>query len=1228
MNSDEINYLVKTQVDPDLRILNSFLSNKFFATSRGSEYTNIFNQRTGGMYCLPFYDRKVPNDGSVIWALPNSDRPQTDNDAPNIGVEEEPTMLEKYLMAANRPDDSSFMSPLDEFFCYYEQCRLRGMVMGFAEKQYFQMPLRRREAAADETSDSTAVPKVALSNGSVSMFASLLEAEPEAKTATESKTPAPDSGGESRFAPMSNEKSCIELDFDIYQRDPQRVVDDSKYEGLIQNILRHMLKHLDFENMEDLGGMIRRGPSGNTAVKVYAAVLRKPKVVETNHHVYGKCWKDSFHIRIYLKVSKEYKRFLIGSIIRDGVLSFQFEDIPMLNPPNDALDKAYRSSPAMLLGSCKNSGTVAHEFYMLLAVTFYTRADGLVNVSRVPDLNPLPEIAPEVVAKPGRPKLVKPAPKKYKHNLSHELSLNFEVANGVIKKPEVDPLPALLSSIQSFSERTTDGLISQTELDEIENHVTDLAARDYEVKFHKEILNILSPERVARYESWRDIIMILAQHNPDYKPLAIWFSQRCPRAWVNNGSASLESIWECAVNKPRAKKRFVAYDDEDDNDDGSRSNGRERTIKTLYAWAKEDNPVRYIQARELCAFHKLMPKILESGGKLNDNQIAEVLKLMYGDCFITDFDQHTNARGNTGKKWYEFVFPENNGQFDSGELYKWRYEPYPDNLHKYIAKKFTMHLREIADYTATRCNDEAEDERVQKFYSSLKSNIGKLIHGLGSHTRIETIIKECAIEFRERGFIQNLDTYPDYIGVNNGVLRLDRTEFIDRYHQIPISRTTRTQYNVEKIDPATVHEHPNPRIRYLWTELRRIFYHDEDAFHFTMTYLASSLDGRVKNPFFFIWLGEGSNGKSAILELHMNTLGLVTTGGYATKINSSFFTCKKRNEGGPDSEKMTLKSARFTCCSESEAGDALRMAKIKEFTSDTLSGNEKHKTQEIFKSNCHFVFASNNDPRVSGRDYGTWRRILVYRFKMQFKHKPDPSNPQEYKSNEKFIKIFTTHPEYRSAYFSILMHFYELYRDRYNYNLDNVPRPTIDAETQAFQNEQDLLSRFISQRLIEVGESAPHISISTLVERYNEWLHVVDGSSANAKETAREFSKTAIKGHIFRKENGENYLKNYRVLKMDEDPDRVKKDIKPAAPFAELTKEIKSAAPATPESEGSVEFIGPARSAESEEVDLGKSEVGEINDFAESVEPPGSATEEVDRSDEIYGELEDFPIDE
>src|SRR5690242_15395541 len=182
----------------------------------------------------------------------------------------------------------------------------------------------------------------------------------------------------------------------------------------------------------------------------------------------------------------------------------------------------------------------------------------------------------------------------------------------------------------------------------------------------------------------------------------------------------------------------------------------------------------------------------------------------------------------------------------------------------------------------------------------------------------------------------------------------------------------------------------------------------------------------------------------------------------------SFLT--KERKGGPDSEKMLLKHARFAYFSESDPGDYIRTGNVKEITGgENVSAAEKFQKQDNFRIHCHFTVASNHDPRIMGSDHGTWRRISVYRYKMKFCPNPDPNNPFEKKDDRKFADTVNRDPKYKEAYLSILVKYYNILRDQYNYDLNNIPKPSIVRDTEKYRNEQDTINRFITDRVIFIG---------------------------------------------------------------------------------------------------------------------------------------------------------------
>jgi phage/plasmid-associated DNA primase len=85
-------------------------------------------------------------------------------------------------------------------------------------------------------------------------------------------------------------------------------------------------------------------------------------------------------------------------------------------------------------------------------------------------------------------------------------------------------------------------------------------------------------------------------------------------------------------------------------------------------------------------------------------------------------------------------------------------------------------------------------------------------------------------------------------------------------HDYPISLYSETVY--KPFNPR------DPMTKKLMITLRNLFPDDEpDTFEFVMHYIASGLDAKKKESLILFLIGNGSNGKSFLLELVKNTMG-------------------------------------------------------------------------------------------------------------------------------------------------------------------------------------------------------------------------------------------------------------------------------------------------------------------------------------------------------------------
>ena len=929
------------------------------------------------------------------------------------------------------------------------------------------------------------------------------------------------------------EKSGVELDFDIFQRHDSRQLTDVDYYSLTNDIASLIVSTLDIQpNL--------RGMTDDRFLYTYAVILRKPAVVFVKHKDYGECYKDSFHLRFPgIKVSKVYKQYLMKRIHNEGILQRCLRSITtLLNPMEDVLDPMSAVFPPMLLGSMKRNGKVPHEFYLLFSLQIPIDSPTpmvLINIDRSFDpVNPEGDfIKITDPTRKGNAKITVRAAPKYKYNLTHEVSLLYEAPKGLIKKREFDAKPSLQHELRLFAERhATHGefdnnqIVQDEEINAVNDSVATICNRNFEAAYLRELLDILSPNRTSEYQTWKKIIYMLAWANPDYKPLAVYFSMRNPSSWIKQGFEHLSDNWEWALNHKPQK------DSSDFN-----------SIKILNAWAKADNPDEYRRVQIHNTRAILSKRANIDGGDLTEQSMAEILFSMFSGKFISDADSSAISR-RAVRKWYEFVYPEDEDEYgyEYGHAYKWRIEDgNPDNLDKYICKKMPLYIdshiqyndelinKITLDITEAAASENATQTTIDQLtrrkahYEYVNKNLRKTKRKLGTPGFIRGVISRCEIEFRRRGFDIALDQNENYIGVGNGVLQLfPHVELIQRYHEIPISRYTKADY--------IPYDENNPIIKETEEALKRLFVtpegvFDEETYTFVMMYLSTSLHGRKKKALFMMFIGEGSAGKTTLAELQINTLGTINNKhpgfGYGNSVDTKFFTDPRKGGGGPDTEKVSIKHARYVYSEETSDGDPLYMDQIKKLTGGgTVSGNDKNEKHETFVPKCVWAFISNFKPTIKGSDYAAWRRLLLVVCRRRFMppEKYDPSNPLHYPEDPKWQEDAPNNPVYLSAYLSILVKFHERLQAEYNGDIKSVPKKRIDEDTKRYQNEQDIYSRFVSERAVHIGKTYPgtnrkpdRITLDEVTQKFRKWFASnLDNNVPRAQEIHTHIKETIL----------------------------------------------------------------------------------------------------------------------
>lgn len=777
----------------------------------------------------------------------------------------------------------------------------------------------------------------------------------------------------------------------------------------------------------------------------FGIIIKKTLVYKEEKKMY----KNGFHILIpSIQIARSAKRLIYNELLNDSKLQDIFKET-FNNNLKEVFDMGSYSVPVYFMYNCKEDSTEPYEFYNMYKVNY---CDGM----QIDILN-----RENILAT---------------YNIITELSLNFK--SDLIEKKYYDLQDIYNARILNIEEQTNR---FEDEKDQTIHTFNTLESYvDENLSYYKKIvMEILDIKRAEDRNLWRDVIFAIANisvgRSADFKPIAKLFSMRNEQKW---NSYEFEKIWNEATSNTTENKL---------------------TVKSLIYWAIIDNKEKFkkilnkdiVSTIELDVFNS-DNRVLN--GTLFQYQFGYYIYHLFKQKFIFDID--SNDKG----KWYEFVLEKD--PHNKGEIYKWRYEHRPENLILYMSNKLPQIISNVIVKAEERIKNNPDDKDINEYVMARTKNLKKSAQNLYKTEFKNGVIKEAESFFRQRGFIEKLNSDQNILGVGNGVLELsEKPKLIKYYHDYKISSFTEVEY--EPYDPN------NPYTIKLLKVLLDLFPKSEmDAFHYIMYYLAICLDGKPKDSIILIITGIGANGKSFFAELIKSVMGK-----YGAKMAMSFLTEARGKSAGADEQLMVLKGARLAYYSETDKNEALNTAKLKELTSqESLTGRGIFEKQSTFRPTCSHMVTTNYQFSIKTTDHGIWRRIVTYSFKMKFDDNPDPNNEYEKKIDPSIAKEFSFNPEIKKSFLSILVEYYKDLQINHNGMLKNIMKPSIDKETSEYRNKEDIINRFIDEYCIFSPESKT--CLSELIDKYEYW-----------------YENNIGKNHIPEKFEITNQFKNSKIVK-------------------------------------------------------------------------------------------------
>ena len=519
----------------------------------------------------------------------------------------------------------------------------------------------------------------------------------------------------------------------------------------------------------------------------------------------------------------------------------------------------------------------------------------------------------------------------------------------------------------------------------------------------------LSFSRAENYQDWINLGWVL--RNIDYRLLDTWVE------FSKISSSYIEGECQVLWNKMRKDNMGMG---------------------TLRWWAKQDDIIKYHKIID----ESIIPLIdicIRSDGAHYD--VAKVVHAQYKDEFISI----------TRDIWYR----------------------YDKNKHRWVKSREGLDLRLI--FSQVICSKFIErsqyymsahttDQFVKNLNDELAKKSIKIAQQLKNASYKDSIMKECRTLFIDDTFEEMLDSRTHLLGFDNGVYDLKMHMFRDGmpddyiYHSTKINYVT---YNPECNEIAEINDF-----------FSKIFI-NEGVRNYVLDIIACIIDGSIAQERFYIFTGQGSNGKSRLLDFIQKAVG-----DYYCILPISLLTQKRVASNSAQGELERTKGRRFAVMQEPSEQDRLNIGLMKE-----LSGNDRILTRGLYKEPTEFkpqfkmILTCNELPEVPSDDGGTWRRIRVIEFLSKFCD--NPTKPNEFNMD---LGLSDKFDRWADIFMSMLIERHKTI----NPNALHEPME-VRIATESYKLNNDVIGQFFSEAIEVVDDPNCRIILSKLYGDFRIW---------------------------------------------------------------------------------------------------------------------------------------------
>lgn len=376
-------------------------------------------------------------------------------------------------------------------------------------------------------------------------------------------------------------------------------------------------------------------------------------------------------------------------------------------------------------------------------------------------------------------------------------------------------------------------------------------------------------------------------------------------------------------------------------------------------------------------------------------------------------------------------------------------------------------------------------QHVKKYYdkkpqtldtTKIQKTARYMIKKLNSSTFKEEIIKEGYQYYEDLSFIYKLNSKKHLVSFTNGVYDLMLKEF----------RPTKMD---DYIELSTGYEHDSTIMNdEVITFIEQVL-PVKAVRDYVLKRMSDCLNGDIPNTMFLMFIGDGANGKSQLLNLLKATMG-----DFGEKADVTLLTRKRSDANEANSEKAKLMNKRFAFFSEPDDGEKINIGLLKELTgSEEIVARELYQQSRSFVMDAKFFLACNELPSIKAEDTALWRRIRVVDFPSRFVDSPNESN--EFKIDRTLPSKIREDLSWKQTFMNILVEYYHKdvaepnevkvktneYRDENN-DFQNWLCENIERKEGSILHLKDICTLYLNKQKVHSKES------SKLKKEVEKWI--------------------------------------------------------------------------------------------------------------------------------------------